>query len=49
MSLPPFTLSGRSLVLFSVRGSVNSRAIMRLEGVGKLKKSTSSGLDLATF
>jgi hypothetical protein len=38
--LPP----GRFLVLISVRGSVEPRATVRLEGLGKLKKkSTSSG------
>jgi hypothetical protein len=43
--LPP----ERFLVLVSVRGWVYSRAIVRLEGLGKLKKSTSSGLETATF
>jgi hypothetical protein len=36
-------------VLPSVRGWVYPRVIARLEGSGKLKKSTSSGLETATF
>jgi hypothetical protein len=35
----------RFLVLISVRGGVCSRAIVGPEGLGKLKKSTSSGCD----
>jgi hypothetical protein len=41
--LPP----GGFLVLISVRGSVDPRAVVRL--VGKLKNVTSSGLEPATF
>jgi hypothetical protein len=44
--LPP----GRFLVLISVRGCVDSRAIVRLAGLGQLKNTmTSSGLEPATF
>jgi hypothetical protein len=45
-TLPP----GRFLVLISVRGWVDPRAVVRLEGLGKLKKkSASSELEPATF
>jgi hypothetical protein len=44
--LPP----GRFLVLISVRGWVDPRARVRLEGLGQLKNPmTSSGIELATF
>jgi hypothetical protein len=45
-SLPP----GRFLQLSSVRGRVDPRAIVRLQGLGKLKNPiTSSGIESATF
>jgi hypothetical protein len=44
-ALPP----GSFLVLISARGWVDSRAVMRLEGLGQLQKSISSALDPATF
>jgi hypothetical protein len=40
---------GRFLVLISVIGWVDPRAIVWLEGLGKLKKSTSLGLETMTF
>jgi hypothetical protein len=41
---------GRFLVLISVRGKVDSNAIMRLEGLGQLKTPvTLWGLEPATF
>jgi hypothetical protein len=43
--LPP----GRFLILISVRCGIDPRTIVRLEGLDKLKKSTSSGLNPATF
>jgi hypothetical protein len=39
----------RFLVLIYVRGWVDTRATVRLEGLGKFKKSTSSGFDPTTF
>jgi hypothetical protein len=44
----PLLVLGRFLVLISVRGS-DPRAIVQLEGLGKLKKSISSGLEEMTF
>jgi hypothetical protein len=38
-----FLRPGRFLVLISARGRVDPRAMVRLEGLGKLKKSTLSG------
>jgi hypothetical protein len=47
--LPSPPPPGRFPGLISVRGWVAPRAIVRLEGLGKLKKSISSELDPATF
>jgi hypothetical protein len=42
--------TGRFLVLISARGSVDPRAIVRLEGLGQLKDPiTSPGIEPATF
>jgi hypothetical protein len=47
---PPFTPQGRFLwYSFLLRAWVDPRATVQLEGLGKLKKSTSLGLDPATF
>jgi hypothetical protein len=46
---PPITLPGRFLVLISVRGSGDSMAIVRLEGLGQLKNPTILGIETATF
>jgi hypothetical protein len=41
---------GRFLVLIPIRGWVDSKAIVKLEGLGKFKNPvTSSGLEPATF
>jgi hypothetical protein len=43
--LPP----GRFLLFTSVRGRVDPRAIVRLEGLGQLKNPVTSGIEPATF
>jgi hypothetical protein len=43
--LPP----GRFLVLISVRGLVDPRAIVRLEGLDRLKNPVTSEIEPATF
>jgi hypothetical protein len=43
--LPP----GRLLVLISVKGRVDPRAIVRLGGLGKLKSPMVSRIEAATF
>jgi hypothetical protein len=42
-------LPGRFLVLISVIGSVDHRAMVWLEGLGQLNKSTFLGLEPVTF
>jgi hypothetical protein len=46
---PPFNSQEDSWYSFLLRGTVDPRAMVRLEGLGQLIKSTSSGLDPATF
>jgi hypothetical protein len=45
----PLFTPGRFLVLISVRGRVDTRAIVRLQILSKLKKSTSSGIRTGDF
>jgi hypothetical protein len=40
---------GRFMVLISVRRWVDPRAIVRLQGLGQLKKYTSTALEPSTF
>jgi hypothetical protein len=50
MGQPPFTPPGRFLVLISVRGWLDLRAMVQLEGSGQLKNpATSSGIAPVTF
>jgi hypothetical protein len=46
---PPFTPQEDFCYSFLLRGRVDPRAIVRLQGLGQLKKSTSSGPDPAIF
>jgi hypothetical protein len=49
-SRPPFTPPGRFLILISVRGLVDPRATVQLEGFRPIEKSkTLSGIEPATF
>jgi hypothetical protein len=49
MRRPPFTLPEDSWYSFLLEVESTTKARVRLEGLGQLKKSTSSGLELATF